>query len=63
MGQRYSFLGHVGNERCWSHKPLIPRQDLERLTGEDLESPEEVDLFLRGVFRAVVLDRLIPSKG
>jgi hypothetical protein len=58
LGQRYHVLEHAGNYRLWQHRRLIPSQDLEQLLGVALDSPEEIDLYLRGIFRAVPLSVL-----
>lgn len=57
MGQRYSHREHVGDAgaRVWAHKRLIQRQDIEELTGIPLDAPEDLDLYLRGIFRGVAL--------
>jgi hypothetical protein len=56
MGQRYVYEQPVGNGyHAWTHRELIQRQDLEMLLGIKLDSREDVDLYLRGVFRAVPL--------
>lgn len=51
MGQRYYFLEHVGDRRVYAHTPLVPPQDVR----DNCESPEELDRYVRNVFRAVPL--------
>lgn len=58
LGQRYSFRQHVGSYRVWSHRVLIQRQDCEALAGAPPESPQEIDQFMKDIFRAVPLSIL-----
>jgi hypothetical protein len=54
MGQRYYYLEHVGDRRVYAHTPLISRQDLEELK-DTASTPEELDRYVRNIFRAVPL--------
>ena len=60
MGQQYSYEHHLPSGHCaWSHRDLIQRQDVEALFGETVESRQDVDLYVRAVFRAVPLSCLV----
>lgn len=52
MGQRYYFLEHVGDHKVYSHTPLIAAEDAAELNGQ---TPEELDRYIRNIFRAVPL--------
>ena len=56
-GTRYSFLEQIYEVRVWSHRRLIPRQDLESMAGKPLERVE-AELFVQSIFRAVPLSCL-----
>lgn len=56
MGQAYSHHVQVGDVRLWQHRDMIPRQDVEELFGLPIETNEELDRYLRGIFRRVSLD-------
>lgn len=54
-GTRYSFLERIHESRLWSHRRLLPRQDLEQLAGEPLEDDKLRERYLQAIFRAVPL--------
>ena len=55
-GTRYSDLVRVGPDtRAWQLRGFIQRQDLEAVLGEKLATKEELDLYVRRIFRAVPL--------
>lgn len=58
VGTRYSWLEHVGEDspyRAWRHRNLLQSQYVEVLMGQPVDNPEDIDLFVRAVFRAVPL--------
>lgn len=57
-GTRYSFLEQIYEVRVWSHRRLIPRQDLEQMAGEPLENEALCERYLQTIFRAVPLSCL-----
>ncbi len=59
-GTRYSYLEQIYEHRVWSHRRLLPRQDLEKLAGEPLESEAEREQFVQAIFRAVPLSCMNP---
>jgi hypothetical protein len=60
QGQRYSMLAQCGNHRAWKHKdpPNKARLAAEFLVDGEAPSEEEMDLFVRAIFRAVPLSCL-----
>lgn len=58
MGQTYSFREKLPNgSRAWKHADLLSPASIRKLAGKPLEL-EEIDLYLRRVFRAVPLSCL-----
>ena len=54
-GTIYSFFNRCGDVQVWEHKQMVQRQDAEALFGLPIERSEDLDLYLRGIFRAVPL--------
>jgi hypothetical protein len=57
-GTRYSFLEQIREVRVWSHRRLIPREDLELLAGKPLDKAA-CEQFVKTIFRAVPLSCLV----
>jgi hypothetical protein len=56
MGQHYAYEQHLpSGHYAWRHRDLHQRQEVEAHFGEKLDTREAVDLYLRGIFRAVPL--------
>ncbi len=54
-GTVYSFYNRVGDAQLWEHRQMVQRQDVEALFGLPVERGEDLELYLRGIFRAVPL--------
>ena len=54
-GTVYSFYNRVGDAQLWEHRQMVQRQDVEALFGLPVERSQDLDLYLRGIFRAVPL--------
>lgn len=52
MGQRYSFLQHVGDQRAWTHTELVPSADLKEMNRKERA---ECERFVQEVFSEVRL--------
>lgn len=60
-GQRYTFEEPLpGGFFVLQHRDLPGREDIERISGLTFESQQEIDPFLRAIFRAVPLSCLAP---
>ncbi len=60
-GTRYSFLEQIREVRVWSHRRLIPREDLELLAGKPLDKAA-CEQFVKTIFRAVPLSCLVEEE-